>query len=143
MPIETAGELRGFLAECLIDIREGRMKAQDAQALSKVAAQINQSLAVEINTALQLEKMGRQAATVGTMLVGVPSSPLPSAVIEKPKPEIKPLDETDFKILDAHFQGKKWCEQCEAQIDLKEAAGCKSKFCTLRPQLEEADAKAP
>lgn len=57
--IKTAGELRGFLADVLIGIQNGDINADKAHAIAKVSAQINQSLAVEVNTVLQLQRIGK------------------------------------------------------------------------------------
>ena len=59
MKIKTAGDLRSFLADVMVGIRDGNIDYQDATAISKVAAQINNSLAVEVNTALRLTGMGK------------------------------------------------------------------------------------
>lgn len=34
--------------------------------------------------------------------------------------------------------GKRWCDQCDDRVALSAAAGCKSRYCTLRRQLERA-----
>lgn len=61
--IKTAGDLRGFLADVMTDIRAGSVEATDAHAIAKIAAQINQSLSTEINAALQLERMPPASAS--------------------------------------------------------------------------------
>lgn len=112
--IKTAGDLRSFLADVMMDIRAGRMEAEDAGAISKIAAQINQSLAVEVNTALQLEKMGKPGAVAGTMLIG-----------RQDDTNIDPR-------LQIGSDGMVWCEQCDAQVTPEDATACKSKFCKAK-----------
>src|SRR5690242_17090047 len=69
MQIKTAGDLRGFLADIMLGIRDGDVECTQAHAIAKVAAQINQSLATEINTALQLERMGKDRPVAGSLLI--------------------------------------------------------------------------
>lgn len=103
--IKTAGELRGFLADVLVDIRNGSVDVAEASAIAKVAAQINQSLAVEVNTALQLQKMGKDHPVAGSMMIASGNK------------------------IDAGT----WCDQCDVLVSAEVAAGCKSRHCSLRP----------
>lgn len=105
MPIRTAGDLRAFLTDVMVGIKNGDVEADAANAISKIAHQINQSIATEIGTALQLEKMGK-GHLAGSMLIGSASY----------------APETD-----------RWCDQCDANISTENAAACKSRFCKLRP----------
>jgi hypothetical protein len=59
MEIRTTGDLRGFLGETLLGIRDGTIDKSKAEAIAKVASQINLSLSVEVNAAIQLKKLGR------------------------------------------------------------------------------------
>jgi hypothetical protein len=115
--IRTAGELRGFLASIMVGVRDGKVECGQAAAISKIAAQINQSLAVEVNTALQLEKMGKDRPVAGSMLIGSlrddPDVPPPLAL------------ETDQ-------DGLIWCDQCDGRVSPDDAAGCKSRHCSLK-----------
>jgi hypothetical protein len=120
MNIKTAGDLRGFLASVMIDIRAGDVDASQANAISKIAAQINQSLAVEVNAALQLERMGKDRSMAGLMLI---------AAHEEGRNQLPNAFASD---------GMAWCDQCDARIKLDDARSCKSKYCTLRPQLASA-----
>jgi hypothetical protein len=112
--IKTAGDLRGFLADIMVGVRDGRVESTAAAAISKIAAQINQSLAVEINTALQLEKMGKDRPIAGSMLIGRADDPKTSA--------LPPPDD----------DGLIWCDQCDGRVSPDEAATCKSRHCSLR-----------
>lgn len=100
-PIGTAGELRGFLADVLTGIRDGSVGVDKAQAIAKVAAQINQSLICEVNAALQIRKMGE--TTTGSMLL---TSDLP---VEE--------------------GGGTWCDQCDKRVSKAKLANCTSQFC--------------
>lgn len=127
MSIKTAGELRGFLADVLVGIRNGKVDADAASAISKVAAQINQSLAVEVNTVLQLQRMGKEAPEAGSMLIAsAPDLPPPPQVIPHDPPKA---------LADG---GGIWCEQCEMRVLPETAAACKSKHCKVRPDAVNA-----
>lgn len=105
--IRTAGDLRGFLADIMVGIREGKVNATQAHAISKVAAQINQSLAVEVNTALQLERMGKDRPIAGSMMIrGDTPASLP-----EPEPERAPAVEQD---IDMHTT---WFEQATHKLN--------------------------
>jgi hypothetical protein len=115
MQIKTAGELRGFLADVMVGIRAGSVECDQAHAISKIAAQINQSLATEVNTALQLERMGKDRPIAGSMLIGNRAS------------EVEGLG-----ALPVDTDGMVWCDQCDGKITPDDALACKSKFCSLK-----------
>lgn len=106
MAIKTAGELRGFLADILLGIRSGDIDVEQANAIAKVSAQINSSLAVEAKTAIELQKMGKDKYHAGAMQIA-------SGDIEA-------------------ITTDEWCDQCEARVAASDVATCKSKFCKLR-----------
>lgn len=108
MAIKTAGELRGFLADVLLAIRSGDVDVEQANAIAKVAAQINGSLAVEAKTAIELKRIG----TGGQQHV-VGSTQIASGDLES-------------------IRAEEWCEQCEARVTAEDASKCKAKFCKLR-----------
>lgn len=58
------------------------------------------------------------------------SRPATAAPAPKPAPAPSPAPLAPV----ASFAGKRWCEQCEMQVEHKEAARCKSRFCSLRPK---------
>lgn len=124
--IQTAGDLRGFLADVLIGIREKRIKAEDATAIAKVAAEINRSLVVEIQTAIQSgvkqpvpgsmviataqEKTGISDVIPATQQAKIITEIIPAEKVEpiaKPKPAIAiaPIPKRD--------DDKVWCDQCD------------------------------
>lgn len=109
MTIRTAGELRGFLAEVLQGIRSGAVDVEEAKAIAQVASQINNSLAVEVSAAIQLQKMGVDQAAAGNMLLTSGDTA-----------EAAPAEQS------------RWCEQCEANVSMAEAVGCKSPFCKVK-----------
>ncbi|MBK9005287.1 MAG: hypothetical protein IPM41_15990 [Sphingomonadales bacterium] len=107
MKIKTAGDLRSFLADVIVGIRDGNIDYQDATAISKVAAQINNSLAVEVNTALRLTGMGKDHPVAGTMAIGGP-------------------DEVSDKL---EASPKIWCGQCDKHVSQSKADTCQSAHC--------------
>ena len=121
MRIKTAGDLRGFLADVMIGIRAGSIDSSQAMAISKVAAQINQSLSVEVNTALQLERMGKDAPVAGSMLIGRADGS---------------NDKTAALAIDQ--DGLVWCDQCDGRISPDDATTCKSRHCPIRSLVKES-----
>jgi hypothetical protein len=95
--------LRGFLADVLVGIRDGKVDVEEAKAISSVAAQITNSLAVEVKTALELQKMGKDQPVAGSMLIASPTS----AALEEPT----------------------WCEQCEKRVTGSQAKACTDAHC--------------
>lgn len=111
--IKTAGDLRGFLAEVMQDIRGGQIDAEQAGAISKVAAQINNSLATEVNTALRLAQMGKDQPVAGSLLIGNANDPR----------DALPAPDGDGMI---------WCDQCDKRVSEDHALGCKSPHCKAK-----------
>lgn len=68
MQLKTAGDLRGFLAEVLVGIKDGTVDSNQAHAISKVAAQINQSLSTEVQARIHLKSLGADEAA-GAMVI--------------------------------------------------------------------------
>lgn len=106
MEIKTAGDLRGFLAGILGDIKDGKVSAEQAGAISKVASQINQSLATEVNAALQLRRLEKRELDDVTLSIDKENT----LALEPPK----------------------WCEQCERRVDGSKAASCKDAYCKAK-----------
>lgn len=129
--LRTAGELRGFLADVLIGIQAGTIDTNRANAIAKVSAQINQSLATEVNTALQLEKMGKGRPVAGSMVIA--GGDAMEVVEQLPAPPVeqgtKPKAPLNFVAPKAKHL---WCEQCDLNVSVEEAAGCKSAFCKAK-----------
>lgn len=136
--IKTAGEMRGFLAEVMVDIRNGKIKAQEASAISKVAAQINQSISTEIAAAIQLERLSGQNAKAGSMVI---TDSLIEQTVDEPM-----VIETQVEVVEptpadpSHFSpgGKVFCNQCEDLVPKAEADACRSKFCPLKKDTPDA-----
>lgn len=70
MQLKTAGDLRGFLADVLVGIKSGSVDASQASSISKVAAQINASIATEVQARIHLKELGGDAA--GAMIIANP-----------------------------------------------------------------------
>lgn len=104
MEILTTRDLRKFLAEVMVDVRTGTVEPVQAQAIAKLSAQINQSLALEINASFR--KGVEKADFV----------------------DVEPLKIAS----EAAEDGKVWCDQCDDRIAVAEAAGCKSPHCSFR-----------
>lgn len=106
--MKTASDLRGFLADVLVGIRDGKVTPEKAGAISKVASQINQSLAMEVSAALQLRRMDQ--ASLENVSLAIDQENTPTLV----------------------DRSAKWCEQCELRVSPEDAAGCKSQFCKVK-----------
>lgn len=112
MSIKTSGELRGFLADILVGIRDGKVDVEEANAIAKVAGQINQSLAVEVKAAVEMQRLGKDAAAAGTMKIA---------------------DDTQAALAAPE---EKWCDQCDKLVSHERARNCTSKFCKVRGTLK-------
>lgn len=130
--LRTAGDLRAFLAETLTGIRDGKIDAAQANAIAKVSAQINQSLAVEVNTALQLERMTGARAVAGSMVIADYSvgGDLALASSENEGDRVRAISK-NFK---PDHEGKAWCGQCERRKGVSEVVACQSPFCIFLEQ---------
>lgn len=131
--LRTAGELRGFLADVLIGIQAGTIDTNKANAIAKVSAQINQSLAVEVNTALQLERMGGERPVAGSMVIafhGDENALTPAAEPAATAPEgASPV----IAFAPPKRDGDKvWCDQCDMNVTVGQAVGCKSVHCKAK-----------
>lgn len=131
--LKTAGDLRNFLADTLVGIRDGKIGASEATAIAKVSAQINQSLQVEVATRLQMREQGNEPA--GGMLLGapepeaaaLPAPPPPAEIVPVAQPvSAKPVQFTPPR------DEKIWCTQCEMRVTVGQAVGCKSKHCAAK-----------
>lgn len=102
--ILTTRDLRRFLAEVMVDVRSGKVKPHEAQAIAKLSSQINQSLSIEVNAAL------RQGMERGAYV------------------DVEPLKIANQAIED----GNVWCDQCDGQVSIEDARNCKSQHCSVR-----------
>lgn len=103
--ITTAGELRGFLADVIVGIQDGAVDANKANAIAKVAAQINQSLATEVAAASSLANMKGGAVVAGSMAIATPALPEPEGT---------------------------WCGMCEDKVKDADRAACRKRDCPLK-----------
>jgi hypothetical protein len=130
MQLKTASDLRGFLAEVLVGIKSGEIDANKANAISKVAAQINQSMSTEVQTKIRLKELGEPV--VGDMLItsSVDDRETPPQLTQaEPEPPAKPKAVVEFT---PPRDEKIWCEQCESRVTVGQAVGCKSAHCKAK-----------
>jgi hypothetical protein len=107
--IKTAGDLRGFLAGVLEGIRDGSVDPHKAAAISKVSAEINKSLAIEVSAALQLRRMGEESLADVSLSIGEDNQPAFLA-----------------------HRVEQWCDQCEKLVCATKAKSCAQKFCKAK-----------
>lgn len=126
--LKTAGELRGFLAGVLEDVRSGKIDANRANAIAKVSAQINQSLQVEVSTALELKKMGQ---TAGDMVIAgsVEAAVPPQIEASPPAVPARPVKGVSAPMSDGE---KVWCDQCDMRVTVGQAVSCRSPHCKAK-----------
>lgn len=144
MQLKTAGDLRGFLAEVLVGIKEGTVDASQAHAISKVAAQINSSLATEVQARMHLKGLDGEVA--GSMVIAGANPGEPAKVIAPSAPvadmddpsKVPPVRPIQLEDATANFRRNKqiadkvWCDQCDMNVTVSQAVGCKSRFCKAR-----------
>jgi len=68
--IKTAGELRDFLINMMIGVKDGHQEVESARTIVKIAGQINESLYAEIKYAKMHLDAGKEAAALGTLQLG-------------------------------------------------------------------------
>ena len=69
--IKTTGQLRDFLVNMMLGIKNGDLDLDRASRITKLAAQINESMYAEIKTAQIRAAAGEQMPKIGDMAVGV------------------------------------------------------------------------
>lgn len=126
--LSTAGELRAFLADVLVGIQNGTIDTNKANAIAKVSAQINQSLSVEVNTALQLVRIGGDRPIPGNMVIAYHKAPDVPTLPENAS-AVKNTTAVKFT---APVKEKVWCDQCNEVVTIGQAAGCKSAYCKAK-----------
>lgn len=68
--IETTGQLRQFLANAITKVGRGEMSTEEAQKITKLAAQINESFYSEIKIAKTKWEMGEvEKVQLGDLLI--------------------------------------------------------------------------
>lgn len=70
--IRTAGHLRAFLCDAMVDVREGRLEVDKASVIQKIAAQVNENMYAEA-------KVAKMRADAGEALPGLGELPLRDA----------------------------------------------------------------
>lgn len=68
--IRTTGELRDFLATMIIGVKNGQIEAEKARNITKLAAQVNESLYSEIKAAKTQAELGRDVSQLGELPIG-------------------------------------------------------------------------
>ena len=68
--ILTTGNLRDFLAQTLIDVKEGSLELDKASRITKLAAQINENLYAEVKVAKIRLQMGDASTALGALPIG-------------------------------------------------------------------------
>jgi Zn finger protein HypA/HybF involved in hydrogenase expression len=106
MEILTTRDLRKFLADVMVDVRSGKVKPHEAQAIAKLSSQINQSLSIEVNAAL------RQGLEQGAYVEATPMRLAAPA--------------------NSDSDGMIWCDQCDSRVELEDARSCKSPHCKAK-----------
>jgi hypothetical protein len=144
MQLKTAGDLRGFLADVLVGIKDGTVDASQAHAISKVAAQINSSLATEVQARMHLKGLDGEVA--GSMVIAgaAPEEPVKAIAPHPPVADtidpskVAPVGIVQLEDATANFRRTKqdadrvWCDQCDMSATVAQAVGCKSRFCKAK-----------
>lgn len=72
--IRTTGELRDFLAMMIVGVKNGDLDLDKARHITKLAAQINESLYAEVKVAKVRTEAGEIMIALGSMPVGSDAS---------------------------------------------------------------------
>jgi hypothetical protein len=67
--IKTTGELREFLVNMMLGVKNGEVKIDEAARITKLAAQIHESFYSEIKIAKVQIESGQQTAALGTLSI--------------------------------------------------------------------------
>jgi hypothetical protein len=124
MEIKTTGDLRGLLGQTLVGIRDGTIDKSKADAIAKVASQINQSLSVEVNAAISLRKLGDDHPIAGSMKL------TSTAKLPKPKKAL-PTQKEDPLAFKCRTD-LVWCEQCDRRQSPEMIGICNSSLCPVK-----------
>lgn len=149
--IKTAGDLRGFLADVLMGVKDGTIDASKAGAISKVAAQINVSLATEVQARIHLKEL--DSDTAGSMVIAgsavegeapreltqdAPAQSQQAPMVREAPVPVEAASAVTMEDATANFRRNKmandqiWCEQCELRVTVEQAVGCKSRYCKAK-----------
>lgn len=65
--IQTTGQLRQFLADSILAVKDGGMKVAEAVAIKKMAEEVNESLYAEVKVARLQKDLERQVDEFGKL----------------------------------------------------------------------------
>lgn len=68
--IRTTGELRDFLVDMMIGVKNGHLEVDKASRITKLAAQVTENMYAEIKIAKVRKEAGAQADEFGSLHVG-------------------------------------------------------------------------
>jgi hypothetical protein len=68
--LTTAGQLRQFLADSIIAVKNKQMDAEVARNVVKLAGQLNESFYAEIKAKQVLTALGEATSTFGAQVIG-------------------------------------------------------------------------
>ncbi len=68
--IKTTGQLRNFLADMMIGVKNGDLDLDKASRITKLAGQINENFYAEIKVAKVRAEAGEQMPVLGDMPIG-------------------------------------------------------------------------
>ena len=68
--IKTTGQLRGFLAELMVGLKNGTVELETASGVTKIAGQINESFYAEIKVGKLRAESGEDMPGLGNMTIG-------------------------------------------------------------------------
>ena len=88
--VKTAGQLREFLVETMLAVRDGSLDADAARTVTKIAAQVNESFYTEaMITKTRKELAGEDAQPLGALAIGGEPTQrhVPTLTVIAPAPE--------------------------------------------------------
>lgn len=65
--INTAGELREFMAAMLVAVKDGKVKHEDMRVINNTAAQINENYYAEAKISMLQKQLGRETYPMGDL----------------------------------------------------------------------------
>ena len=68
--IMTCGDLRTFLINLMMEVKNETIDADKASRIAKVAAQVNENLYAEIKTARLMLDVGEKSFVIGNLPIG-------------------------------------------------------------------------
>jgi len=68
--MKTTGDLRQFLADSIMAVKNGHMDSQKSRDVTKMAAQITESFYSEVKVAKTMKELGRSVKGLGELPIG-------------------------------------------------------------------------